>query len=1039
MQTVIITDNILDAHTWQKHRVKDVRDFIMEQYPERLPDNTRIYKDQIAVENDITPQNEDDINNLTNHELVWVVIYPADPVTAVIAIVAIVAVAAAAFLLVPDVPSVVSNQRNTNDTSSNNELSDRSNKPRPNARIPDIYGQVTSTPDLLAVPYKIFEDNQELEVAYMCIGRGEYDISDVRDGDTLISEISGASVQFYGPNTSPNSGDAAQLTIGDAITDDVLSVTRVNEVNGQLLRPPNVKLVGDSNIKFVHPNIIEAESGSGIDFTEFFRAGESITIANSSSGIPGGDLDGDYTTTAVSSSQVSLYLPETINSFWNDLETDANFDPDNETAYVSPTLSNDEAKWEGPFTLDITTLDKVLCNFIALNGLYKDDGSRQQAENIDIEIELTPVDSNGDATGSAETVQGTLNGSSLNQQQRAVTIEFDPTFTGRMKIRVRRVTDTDFDYNGTVVDDIKWRDLYAVSPVSATHFGDITSVHSKTYATTGALSVKDRKLNCLVTRKIPQRISGSDFTTELYATKSADEILAAVCLDQQIGNRSSSEIDFDSIYDTIARVKSYFGNDEAAEFSYTFDKENLSFEETVSLISDAAFCNAYRQGNVIKLNFEEQASDSSLIYNHRNKFPGSETRTVRFGNQNNHDGLELEYQDETDDALVTYYIPADRTALNPKTVETVGVRSFKQAFWHAQRAWNKIQYQNIAVEFDATQEAAVSILKERVLIADNTRSETQDGQVESQNGLELTLSQNITLNEDKEYYIFLQHVDGTTESIAISAGTNANQVILNSAPRATLALDDDLYAKATYIIAEEDKTEDSAFLITEKDSKSNFEYTIRAANYSNLYYQADQLRFWQDFENSDIQDKSAYNETVTEQGDGSIVSDATRGNVYSSGTTGYFGLSDFTITNYCVMAWIKPTNGGEIFALPSIIAINGFNQEHRFYVDGDTLIFKAYDTIYLTTGIDSEQWQHVILNFDNTTKQCQLWLNGSKLDTTTISTDSADGYYSDVNNISVDILNYNTTNRYDGYIDDLRLYSSYLTDDMIKDIYKVIK
>jgi len=89
------------------------------------------------------------------------------------------------------------------------------------------------------------------------------------------------------------------------------------------------------------------------------------------------------------------------------------------------------------------------------------------------------------------------------------------------------------------MDEIKWRDLYAMGEVTQNDFGDITTVHSVSQATGGALVAKSRKLNMLATRKLPRRISGSDFTTELYATDRADEIMSAMCLDPRIGNRSA--------------------------------------------------------------------------------------------------------------------------------------------------------------------------------------------------------------------------------------------------------------------------------------------------------------------------------------------------------------------------------------------------------------------------------------------------------------------------------------------------------------------
>ena len=276
MKKVILALNPMEPDTWTTHDVEDVRDFLMHQF-EEWPSTARIYHEHVSSANDVTPSNEEDIDRLGELDgAFYVIVYPADPVTIIIAIVAVVVVAAV--VLQPSIPTPT--LRNTQNQSPNNELSERSNKPRPLSRIPDIFGTVRSTPDLIAVPYKIFQDHEEVEYAYMCIGRGAYDVSDVRDDTTLAADIAGTSVEVYAPNTSPNSGHAPQLRVGQAINTPLLDVVRSNAVNGQVLRAPNDQsIVGFNNIYFIAPNEIRT---SAFDFTDKFAAGDALTIVRSS-------------------------------------------------------------------------------------------------------------------------------------------------------------------------------------------------------------------------------------------------------------------------------------------------------------------------------------------------------------------------------------------------------------------------------------------------------------------------------------------------------------------------------------------------------------------------------------------------------------------------------------------------------------------------------------------------------------------------------------------------------------------------------------
>ena len=110
---------------------------------------------------------------------------------------------------------------------------------------------------------------------------------------------------------------------------------------------------------------------------------------------------------------------------------------------------------------------------------------------------------------------------------------------------------------------------------------------------------------------------------------------------------------------------------------------------------------------------------------------------------------------------------------------------------------NKIAYQSIQTDFEATQEAELLLLTDRIMVEDNTRPNRQDGDVISQDGLNLVLSQPVTLTGND--VIYLQHIDGTVELIPISSGAG-NSIVLQSPPKMALATDETLSARSGYII-----------------------------------------------------------------------------------------------------------------------------------------------------------------------------------------------------------------------------------------------
>lgn len=749
MNQVVICENIVDPSTWENVETENVCELLTKRFA-TWPSTARIYHKFVSQNCDVTPVDEatiDRLEKLTGR--FFVVVYPAEPGTIFLIVSIIVAAIAIglSFLLRPHTSANIKNQQQT---SPNNELSSRQNKERPNERIPDIYGKLWSTPDLIAVPYRIFIANIEVEYAYYCIGRGNYTIDQVRDDLTAFAQITGSSAEIYGPNTSPNSGDAPQTTIGAAIGEIVRKIKPLSAINGQVLIAPNL-------------------AGGGLNV--------------------------------------------------------------------------------GPFTIGDADTTEVWVNFVAESGCYQIDNTTgiQTAATITLRLGVTPIDSSGAATGAEVTHDIVLTGDAVQKNRVGVTLKVTG-LTSRVSIRAKRITNTNIAANISVSDEIKWRDAMAVAPIVVTNFGDVTTVQTVARPTPDALALKQRKLNLLVTRNIPiGTLSGGAVTFGLPGpTKNAADIFVAMCLDSRLGNRSLAEIDVVGIYTTAAAIAAYFGTTLCTQFCFTFDDSKVSFEESIADVATAIFCVAYRRGSVISISFEKQTVNSTTIFNHRNKLPASETRTVNFGTVGDIDGIEFTYNEPNDpnypnvDTARTLYFPADQSAINPKRITAIGIRNNIQAFLLAARLYNKLLYQNTITQFNATQEASLCILQERILVADNTRPDTQDGEVTDANALILTLSQPVKFVGGRLYTIFLQHYDGTVESLAITAGPAPNQVVLAGAPLLPCVTDPTMFAKTTYIIVDNAPQRATAFLVSEKVPQGGMVYQIKAANYDDRYYGNDQ-------------------------------------------------------------------------------------------------------------------------------------------------------------------------------------------------------
>jgi hypothetical protein len=557
---------------------------------------------------------------------------------------------------------------------------------------------------------------------------------------------------------------------------------------------------------------------------------------------PGSDtLNGTFQALSVSAKEIVLADPTDTSAAWLALGTDS-------TVYFSPTLSTSGERWVGPFTINLADCDEVVANFVCPQGLFRtNQEGKPRGQSVSGVIEVTPVNADGTPRGAAVTTAITLSNNpvenngdpTIDKSPRGKTLTTAVGVPGRVSVRFRRTTPLPEYHNDQFVDGLIIRDCYGLGPVGVPDFGNITTVQTRIRATSGATSVKERKLACVVTRKLPQRNIDDTFGPVMVATRSAADILCAMALDPFIGGRTLSELDVPNIYDTIASVQAYFGFDEAGFFDATFDDDNISFEEMAQAVSYAVFCNAYRQGNVIRLFFEQATTDSSLLFNHRNKLPGSETRTIRFGNLDDQDGVQFDYQD-ADGEKQTVFVPDDG-AIKPRKLERQGVTDERVATLQAWRAWNKIRYQNTTVEFDALAEASQLVLNERIEAADNTRADVFDGYVVSLDGLTLELSQPFEPEDtEADFLVYLQLPNGTVDVIPV-AYVDVTHVTLTAPPAVALALDENNSADVPYQIVVADSPRSSAFLVAEKGAFDKRSVKVLAINYDDRYYSNDSL------------------------------------------------------------------------------------------------------------------------------------------------------------------------------------------------------
>lgn len=777
---------------------------------------------------------------------------------------------AATFLLAPKMPNM-GNQ--SQPPSPNNALASRSNKQRLGGRIPDVFGEVWSVPDLIAPTYSIYDNNKEVEFSYMCVGRGKHAVKQALDDTTPINQVFGSSVLVYDPDKTLN--DEPAFVFGEQFRPNEaefarFAAKRYTSVNGQVLTAPDAYLKG-SSLTFRNPNIIETDDN--ISFLDKYKVGEKLLIEGASDLKSGNNitvgaddevtpvtysLNGQYIIETVTEKQITLSNPSSVNADWQKLTNNVDFTVKSDAA----TLSTEPTPlWQGYFYTDLKNHDGAYVNITA-PALYRM-GKNGDWVGLRLygEIESEVVDnSNNPVPGTLHTQTFTIQSPESDRYgwkdeggydentrftkddrvraSAAVTVKLDnPNFAKgkRLRFRIARKSNAASSSVGMAVDEIAIDDFYGYHVMTDSDMPKgVTTVYTKTLATEGAKTIKERKLRLLVERYVTDYAS-----KELKLSKRADDIIYHTATDPKIGNLTDEQIDFEQIKNEIDILVDYFGSEKFAEFCYTFDDNNLSSEEIIQTFARAVFSNAKRYGNKLMLDFEREVPASVAVFNSHNILPDSYAASESFGVINEYDGAKVEYADPVDDAQVTKSYPSDAVA-NPHTEKLIGVRNELQATAHMMRLYNKDRFTYKSCEITAGDESNIVTRTNRITVASQTAVDVQQGTVEAVEviGSDIVLHTSDPVSVTDGSYLFIQTINNGVESIACSP-RDEQSVTLARLPQGELSIRNPRGLNAVYHIVSSNDGDKDAYIVTKKDPAEGMTNKLTCTNYSSKFYQND--------------------------------------------------------------------------------------------------------------------------------------------------------------------------------------------------------
>lgn len=536
------------------------------------------------------------------------------------------------------------------------------------------------------------------------------------------------------------------------------------------------------------------------------------------------DLSGEYTISSLTDEELTLVNPSSANEDWDRL---GEITPQQTNAFLNQKVSFISSKdnfigWYYAGSKDSTGF---ILNFLAQNGIRQDELAKQVA----ILVEYQMVVDN-EPTGEVYEHRDVMNGVGSNSNSIGQTIKKELPGAGQFRLRVRRTNDNR-DYmgrDGSLVDDVTFESAYSYYETTKTVYEYDTIARLRRMAIGSGTNASE--LNMIVQRKL-------ETPNGFEATSDFAYIATAMALDPFIGRMSPSEVDSESFYDVSNEIVGYFGTTKAREFNYTFDDKNSSYQEMIFTVAESVFCTARREAGLHFFNFERETANSLALFNHRNIQPESMAVTEFFGIQDNYDGVEFKWRDPDDNYGEAIIKLPDSLRTNYKTIKSQGVTNYVQAYFLANRAWNKLRYNRKAIEATVYGEGDLVTRMDRIAVVDSTVPILCSGQVELQENTILTLDYPAILDEARSYVVHLQLKNGTVDVIDIVGQIGDYQIEVARIPMMPLVTDG--VAHAVFNITESTDVEADAYLISEKSATGLFESTISATSYDKRYYKND--------------------------------------------------------------------------------------------------------------------------------------------------------------------------------------------------------
>jgi len=780
-------------------------DWLQTHYPSGFPKPSIIFRNgcRVDVENFDFVVCADDVVEIRPHI--------GDPGTLGIIILSAVVATAAAYVAVqflpdPDTPSSIGGG-----PSPTYNLQAQSNQVRIGEPIPAIYGRHRIYPNLAAIPWSEFVQDDQFLHQLFCVGHGEFELEAIKIDDTPLTEFNEITSEIVTPGN--------EVTL---FNDHVVTSIEVKRI--ELFASNDVARTGKNEFEGATAQIRLIKVGDPVELFQkpwniSFTIGDSVTIRNTP------PYDGDYIVDGFVGEGIIILSGDNLVN-WPPAKADVEITEirlSDFTDISDPTFE----EWTGPFTVNpIGTLTNELAlDFEFPTGLYFVDGGGSFFNtSVDIEIEWQEIDDLDDPIGPPETRIVDFTRATPKPVRHTEKILVSP---GRYRVRCHR--DSNSVLQTTTQDTVFWVGLKARLQ-DIQNYGQLTMIAIKMKATNQLDSVSSKKVNVIVTRKLP--IWNGSLWSEPVATRSIAWAIADIWMTSYGGNRSFRDLDTDGliVLDAIWVAKGDF-------FDAVFDQQ-ITLWEALTRAARVGRAKPVLSGNILTIVRDQLQTVRTAMFVIRNIVKASFSIEYSFDDNRAPDGVRLKYLDNV--TFTEEVVQPNVNATRPKEVTLFGCTEYEQAFREALYVDAAQKFQRRRITFTTELGGHIPMFGDLIAISHHTPRWGVGGEVLAVNGLELTLSEEPDFSSGGPFLILLRRKDGSVEE-PIPCGQVAanapNKVLLESAPSFTILTDFDL--ERTYFSFGTDERFTQDAIVEEIVPRGNKKVKITCVNFDPRIHEVD--------------------------------------------------------------------------------------------------------------------------------------------------------------------------------------------------------